>query len=394
MKLIRTIKLKLDIPVEVIKPTFDAYTKAFNLVCQIGWNDSDSNGVSLHNKTYFSTRKYLPSQLAVSARMKATEAIKAVKARLKKKQKATCPQSKQCSVRYDARSFNVWFERNELSLLTIEGRIKIPVSVPEYFQQYLTWKRCSADLFIRKNKVFLNIVFSKDIADPEVTGKVVGIDRGIKKIAVTSENQFFDGGQSKRVSKHYEKIRKALQSCGSKSAKRHLRKISKKENRFRTDANHVVTKRIVESFNPGTVIALEKLTGIKQSTRLRKKQRKDLNKWNFFQFEQFLTYKAKARGITVEYVDARYTSQKCSVCGYISRSNRQSQAIFKCKHCGFSLNADLNASRNIRQNYLDATCYPSRASVNRPIVAHDDVKAPLQGIATECSYKPPALAGG
>lgn len=369
MKLTRTVKLKLDIPIETIQPTIEAYTNAFNYVCQTGWKDSDSNGVSLHNKTYSDTRQYLPSQLAVSARMKATEAIKAVKARIKKKQKATCPQSKQSSVRYDARSYNVWFDRNELSLLTIGGRIKVPVSVPEYFKQYIGWKRCSAELFIRKNKIFLNIVFSKDVSDPESTGKVVGIDRGIKKIAVTSENQFFGGGQIKKVSKRYEKIRSALQSRGSKSAKRHLQKISKKENRFRADTNHVITKRIVESLDSGDVIALEKLTGIRQTARLRKKQRKDLHKWNFFQFEQFLTYKANARGIGVEYVDARYTSQKCSVCGYISRSNRQSQSVFKCKHCGFSLNADVNASRNIRQNYLDAICYPGRGSVNNPIVS-------------------------
>lgn len=368
MKLTRVIKLKLNIPIEIIKPTVEAYTKAFNSVCQVGWNDNDSNGVSLHNKTYSDTREYLPSQLAVSARMKATEAIKAVKTRLKKKLKATCPQAKQASIRYDARSYNVWFNRNELSLLTIGGRIKILVSVPEYFKQYIGWKRCSADLFIRKNKVFLNIIFSKEVSDPESTDKVVGIDRGIKKLAVTSENQFFGGGQVTKVSKRYEKIRGALQSCGSKSAKRHLQKISKKENRFRSDTNHVITKRIVESLESGTVIALEDLTGIRQNVRLRKKQRKDLHKWNFFQFEQFLTYKAEARGMTIEYVDARYTSQKCSVCGYISRSNRQHQAIFKCKHCGFSLNADLNASRNIKQNYLDAICSPGSGSVNNRIV--------------------------
>ena len=368
MVLVRTVKLKLEIPMEVIQPTIDAYTKAFNFVCQTGWDNSDSNGVSLHNSTYSLTRKYLPSQLAVSARMKATEAIKAAKARLKKKQKAACPQSRQSSIRYDARSFNVWFDRGELSLLTVQGRVKIPVSVPEYFQQYLDWKRCTAELFVRKSHVFLNMAFSKDVSDVKLSGDVVGIDRGIKKIAVTSENQFFGGGKIKQVSNRYEKIRKALQSRGSKSAKRHLRKISKKENRFRTDVNHVITKRIVEFLDSGTVIAIEDLSGIRQTTRLRKKQREELHKWNFSQFEQFLTYKAEVRGIRVEHVDARYTSQKCSVCGYVSRSNRQSQSVFKCKQCGFSLNADLNASRNIRKNYLDATGYPDRAAVNPPIV--------------------------
>jgi IS605 OrfB family transposase len=361
VKLIKTAKVKLGVSPKTVRPTIEAYTQAFNHVCKVGWQDKDSNGVSLHHKTYRETRKHLPSQLAVSARMKATEAIKSAKARLKKGQKATCPKSKQSSIRLDARSYNVWFDRNEVSILTTDGRKRFPIIIPEYFKQYLDWRRGSADLFLRRNGVFLHIVFEKDVPDSKPTGEVIGIDCGIKKIAVTSDNKFFNGGEIRRVSKRYEKLRSALQSCGSKSAKRHLRRISKKENRFRADANHRITKQIVQSIPEGRTIVLEKLEGIRQTARLRKKQRGELHKWNFFQFQQFLTYKAEAKGMAIEYVDARYTSQKCSRCGYISRSNRQFQSVFKCKQCGFSLNADLNASRNIRQNYLDAISYPSRA---------------------------------
>jgi len=382
MKLTRTIKLKLNISPDEIKPTLEAYTNAFNYICKIGWQDKDFNGVSLHHKTYRTIRSYLPSQLAISARMKATDALKSAKNRFRKKQKVSCPQSKLCSIRYDVRSYNVWFNRNEVSLLTIDGRKKFPIIIPEYFKQYLDWRRTSADLFLRRNGVYLHIVFEKEISDVPPNGKVVGIDRGINKLAVASNNQFFDGGHIKHVSNRYEKLRSKLQSCGSKSAKRHLRKLSKKENRFRADVNHTISKRIVQSLEPGTTIVLEDLKSIRQNARFRKKQRKQLHKWNFFQFQQFLTYKAEAKGIRVEYVDSRYTSQKCSVCGYISRSNRLHQSIFKCKHCGFSLNADLNASRNIRQNYLDAISYPSRAAVNQPIAA----------VSTSC--KPPNLFGG
>ena len=48
------------------------------------------------------------------------------------------------------------------------------------------------------------------------------------------------------------------------------------------------------------------------------------------------------------YVDPRNTSKTCSVCGHCERGNRQNQAEFVCKHCGFSANADWNAARNIR----------------------------------------------
>ena len=50
--------------------------------------------------------------------------------------------------------------------------------------------------------------------------------------------------------------------------------------------------------------------------------------------------------------DPRYTSQKCSKCGFTSRDNRK-RANFDCQGCGFRLNADLNASRNIVERYFD-----------------------------------------
>jgi IS605 OrfB family transposase len=237
--------------------------------------------------------------------------------------------------------------------------------IPKYFEQYLTWKYTSADLFVKKNKVFLHVVFEKEIADVPSNGQFIGIDRGINKIAVLSTNQFFDGKKIKTISRRYEKIRSMLQSK-KHSGKRHLKLIKSKEQRFRRDANHYITKQIVNSIDSGSTIILENLKGIRNA-KARKEQRKELNKWNFFQFEQFLKYKAMAKGIRIEYTPARYTSQKCSRCGTILKSNRKSQAIYLCKHCSLSLNADLNASRNIRQNYLDAISHPNRAPVNVPI---------------------------
>jgi len=82
-----------------------------------------------------------------------------------------------------------------------------------------------------------------------------------------------------------------------------------------------------------------------------------------------LKYKAEEKGIRVEYVSARYTSQKCSKCNHISRSNRKNQSQFKCSKCNYQLNADLNAAFNIKQNYLNSISYLDRADVNQPIVA-------------------------
>lgn len=369
MILTKTVKVKLETNITSVVPTVKAYTEAFNYVCQIGWKDGDSNAVSLHSKTYQHCRTLLPSQLSCSARNKASEALKSVKTKIRKKGKASCPKSKQSSIRYDHNSYNVWFDKNQLSLSTVSGRQRFTFKTPPNFQQYKDWRRRSAELFVRGNKVFLAIVFEKDVQDIEPNGTVVGVDRGINKIAVTSSNQFFGGGQVKQIVNRYRNLRAILQSKGTRSAKRHLRKIKSKENRFRRDVNHVVSKKIVENLSPGTMIVLEDLTNIRDSSKkFRKEQKFLINGWSFFQLETFLTYKAAFKECLVGFVDARYTSQGCSKCGHIERNNRIKQSLFKCKKCGFELNADLNASRKIRNNYQDAKCHLGMAAANQPIV--------------------------
>ena len=367
MKLIRTAKIKLNmLPAEIL-PTLEAYTKAFNFVCAIGFPKKDKNGVSLHKKTYSTVREYLPSQLAISSRMKATEALASVFKRTKHKKYGSCPVSKSCAIRYDQNSYSLFLNKKEVSLLTISGRKRYALAIPEYYEeQFATWKHCSADLTIRKNKVYLHIVFEKEIADTSPTGKLIGIDRGINNLAVVSNNKFFGGGVIKKQIRKYQRLRSSLQKKGTKSAKRHLKRLSRKERQFRADINHQISKEIIKDLNPGDTIVLEDLTGIRNK-RVHKKQRSLLNNWSYFQLEQFIIYKAAAKGVNVEYIDARYTSQRCSKCGFISRDNRK-QHSFCCKECGFRLNADLNASRNICSKHLDSYKLSDRVDVNQPIV--------------------------
>jgi IS605 OrfB family transposase len=103
----------------------------------------------------------------------------------------------------------------------------------------------------------------------------------------------------------------------------------------------------------GSIIVLEDLKGIRKAGKNRSKNlRRDLNSWAFYQLDLFLNYKATENGMSVEYVDPAYTSQKCSRCSYTSKKNRK-RSEFLCRSCGFSLSADLNAARNIRNDYFD-----------------------------------------
>jgi transposase len=81
-------------------------------------------------------------------------------------------------------------------------------------------------------------------------------------------------------------------------------------------------------------------------------------------------------------VDPKHTSQQCSACHHIQRSNRRSQALFSCRACGYTAPADFNAALNIR----------FRANVNWPEVAVRPSQQ-LWLLAGEASDKLPALAG-
>jgi IS605 OrfB family transposase len=374
MKLTRTAKIKLNISINEILPTLVSYTKAFNFVCQEGFHKKEKNGINLHKLCYYETREYLPSQLAISSRMKATEALKGVFA--KQKKYITCPKSKLCSARYDKNSYTLFLDQQQVSLLTISGRKRYQLIIPEYYKElFKTWKNTSADLCVKNNTVYLHIVFEKDITDTQPNGKLIGIDRGINNIAVVSNNKFFGGGQVKNTVNRYRRLRKLLQKKGTKSAKRHLKRLRGQERQFRADINHQVSKRIIQSLHAGDTIVLEELTGIRNK-RLRKEQRTMINSWSYYQLEQFLIYKAETKGIGIEYIDARYTSQRCSKCGHTCRSNRK-QHSFECKECGFRLNADLNASRNIVVKALDSYKLSNGADVNQPIVGAEKLLTSL-----------------
>lgn len=367
MKLLRTVKLKLENvnPTDLL-PTFRAYTEAYNYICEIGFKDRNFDKRKLHDQTYAYCRTQfsLPADLTTQVRDQAAEAIKcATKLERKKHKKFKCPKSKQMALRLTKNSFNIWFDRFEVSVLTLNGRLRCKVNLPDYFQQYFSWRRKGATLSLKKGKAFLHIIFEKEVEDVQFSNdNVLGIDRGIVNIATLSDGTIFSGEHVLQVKKRYAILRSKLQSKGSKSAKRHLKRLSLKENRFVTDANHCISKDIVKRCNPGTIIVLEKLTNIRENSRkIRKAERAKINSWSFYQLEQFLKYKALTKGCDVQYVDARYTSQKCSRCGYIYRGNRKTQEHFKCVKCGYENNADLNAALNIANNF--------RASVNKPIVA-------------------------
>ena len=103
-------------------------------------------------------------------------------------------------------------------------------------------------------------------------------------------------------------------------------------------ANEIVNK-------PFDVFVFEDLTAIRGKKKSKAFNRK-LGNWSFAQLLYFVEYKAEALGKKVMVINPYHTSQTCSRCGHVARNNRNGRS-FKCVQCGFTLDADLNASRNI-----------------------------------------------
>lgn len=369
--LTRTICIKLDVDghEDALTATQRAFNAAASWIAQVCWEEGITNTNTAHHRVYGETRGRfgLGAQLAVCARAKAVEAIKAVKA----KHRETCPHfGPRGSVRYDARTYRL-MSLDRVSLNTLDGRVVCRMLLGTRQHEMLVdpaWKIGGADLVWRRGVYYLHVTQSREASEEHTTGDVLGmlgVDLGIVNLATDSDGETFSGAQVKRVRTRYHTRRQRLQKVGTKSAKRRLKKNAGKEHRFQKDTNHCISKALVKKAVVSCkALALEDLTGIRERTTVRHEQRYERHSWAFYQLCQFLTYKAAWAGVPVYLVDPRNTSRTCSACGHCEKANRKSQESFLCQQCGFTLNADENAAINISRK-----AGTERAAVNRPMVA-------------------------
>jgi IS605 OrfB family transposase len=146
--------------------------------------------------------------------------------------------------------------------------------------------------------------------------------------------------------------------------------------------NHKISKEIVDNFD-GCKIVMENLKGIRKIRRGRR-MNYWISNWSFFQLQSFIQYKAERKGIEFVKVKPNYTSQICSKCGKLGS---RYGACFVCCHCGYSLNADLNASLNLASPMLEKR----QAVITQPYIRTDEHEGVLNAIECEVMDKYPAL---
>jgi len=377
--MLKTLKLKLH-PTPDQQRALLATMERFNAAC--AWiarqahRRHTTNKRALQKLVYYATRERfgLSSQLVIRAIAKVADAYK--------RDPTTLPHFRpQGAIVYDERVLSFGPGRETASILTLQGRIRVPVGLCPYHAAILATAavRGQANLVYQQEQWYLLMVIA--VPDPALTSSAdfLGVDLGIINLATDSDGGVYSGAAVERNRRRQSHRRRNLQRKGTRAARRKLRRVAGQQARFQRDTNHVISKRIVQTAKDTMRgIALENLTGIRQRVTVRRRQRARHANWAFYQLKTFIAYKALQAGVPVQTVDPRNTSRTCQVCGHCAKNNRKSQSAFVCVQCGFAAPADANAAVNIRQRALSA-----RAAVMPPMVsvAVDAVSGGDQGQA-------------
>ena len=382
-ELIKTIKLCLHTTEEqevLFRELTDQYRLACNYISQYVFDHNFIlNTVKLHNIMYRDMRNVygLKSQFACSTFKTVVSKYKAVRTQLF--QNPFKYKDEKGEWRYVKKTFEwlwkpIYFKRpqvdlvrnkdysfvgsgNIVSINTLGARVKCAYE-KEHFKDYFdgTWKFGTAKLVELKGIWYLHVPVTKEVGDFDKNNvnHIVGIDRGLRFIATMyderGKTEFISGKKIATKRDKFQKVREELQSKGTKSAKRRLKAMSGRENRWMTDVNHCISKTLVEQYGENTLFVLEDLSGVSfEDSNLSKsaKQNRQLRSWAFYQLEQFLSYKAMENNSNVIKVSAKYTSQRCPICGNIDKNNRDHKNhLYECE-CGYKSNDDRVGAMNI-----------------------------------------------
>ncbi|HEY7413681.1 MAG TPA: transposase [Ktedonobacteraceae bacterium] len=440
MKQIITAKLKLLTTPEqaqALRGTQLAYRDGLNAVSQYTFEHGKTSSVKkLHQGMYdeLRTHHHLPSQLACSVERQVAATYKGLWTKLKKniehrRKKITKKRYKGLDKppRYSSPTVQYTYERDynfkcdqQVSVGTLNGRILIPY---QGYDKHIARIQHGASIgdaklwYDKPKKTFYLLVsLTIDIDDPTPAQlqEVIGVDVGIRYLAVTSTEAgaaiFFSGKRVRHQANHFARLRKRLQRKGTRGAKRSLQRIAQRERRFKLQENHVIAKQIIER-HPHTLIGLEDLTDIRERTKRRKHKRKKNGKgfervsskarkanrvysqWSFAELHTLISYKALLSGSLAVKVDAYKTSQACPMCGYTDKENRPNKGLlFVCQNekCHYTLHADLIGARNVVMRMLLLRQDWSRTGLlsMAPDASDDEAKAAHRKRYAELRWSP------
>ena len=240
---------------------------------------------------------------------------------------------------------------------------------------------------------YVILVTQHKVKEVKHTGGDIAVDLGVSLPVCLSNGEHIgpDHGlevldaKARMAQKKLSRAKKG--SIRRHKAKLHLGALKRKQARRRTARTHRITTELTRRFR---FIGLEDLK-VKNMTASAKgdadnpgkkvKQKSGLNRVilnvSFHKIREQIVYKAEKTGTQVVFVDPKYTSQRCNVCGHVDKENRRSQAEFNCTNCPHVDHADRNGARNVLQGaYISAGVSARRKSPSKSTVLKPAFRKP------------------
>lgn len=349
--------------------TLLAHRDAFNTASKLRYTKGSRNSIrELHSLFYHSYRDQypeVPSQVLVRAEQECLSKYRSAKSN---KHKLQAPiHKKKLSMRLDKRLY-AW-KNSRFNLTTLQGRISCELQLYDRLQTMLdSYEFCDPELFVKDNEVWIAITFDIPVLKAK-EGSAIGVDLGIRMTAVTSEGRFYRDKKFNDEKRRLRYQKRQLQSKGTKSAKRHLKKLRRKEHNKNHNQAHKIANAILNDTD-ADIIVLEDLSKIK--TKKHPNQNKNaISQVPFFLLKEILAYKAPLMRKTVITVNPTNTSQIDHRTGE-KNGLRQGRRYYGKD--GVVLDADHNASVNIANKGTQRTKHPisyqlildGQAVVNQP----------------------------
>lgn len=331
---------------ENLRKLLEYHRLAFNDASKIQFLEPQNSIIILHSKFYNTFRKkqpHIPSQILIRGEQECLSCYRGVKSNKFKIKKPI--EKKRLSMRLDKRLFSKnKDDAYSLNITTANKRKKFKFALyPKLQELFDKYPYCDPLIYEdNKGNLYISFGFKKELPKPLKQKLCLGVDLGFRVAASTSEGKIIkDKGFNARKRK-LRYLKSCLKSKGTKSARRHLKKIRNKEHNSNRNQTHLIANEILKT--EADTIALENLKGIKKIKKNKFQKRNKLSQTSFFELRKIITYKAENMGKTVILVNPAFTSQTDSVTGKVEGERRGRRFYAKS---GLVYDADLNAARNI-----------------------------------------------
>lgn len=261
-------------------------------------------------------------------------------------------------VKNDAKTI-IKCERHRIKIPTLGWiRIKEKGYIPTTKDGYVIK---SGTLSAKAGRYYVSVLVEvPDIKKTNKSCQGIGIDLGIKELAVVSSGKVYKNinktakirklekqlkRQQKCLSRKYDNLKKG--ETAQKNIQKQKLKVQKLHHRISNIRSDYINKSIAEIVKTKpSYITIEDLnvSGMMKNKHLSKA----VSSQKFYEFKTKLKYKCDEYGIELRVVDKFYpSSKKCNCCGSIKKDLKLSDRVYKCS-CGYIKDRDLNAALNLR----------------------------------------------